>query len=388
MKLPDHVARQSRTLLPLIFACLYAGTAHADDGLLMHGFADVGSAWSGSDDPNRQRGFNVGNIDFYLTPKFGDVRSLVELVFEVDGAGGIATDLERVQVGLPTGDRSVLWIGRFHTPYGHWHTGFHHGAQLQTSINRPRFLDFEDKGGMLPSHAVGVWWNGNQPNGDGRIHYNAYLANGDQIATAPDAKTLSFNAAGDENNGKLIGGSMAYELNSGLEIGVHAYHDTVNTYLNGDISTLINRNQVGMAGAFLDYDDDTWEIMAEWYHFANKTEKLAASAPGSEGSHGSDLWFAQTGYRFNNWLGFARVEQARLDANDAYFNSMDSGQPYQRAALGLRYNWNLKTALKMELTHTREAPNDQLDTTSGVGSVTGGKKINYTRLQLQAAISF
>lgn len=384
--LTPRVCKHSLHLM-LIFFCI--GTAHAEnEGLPLRGFADVGAAQSIGSDPNRQRGFNVGNIDFYLTPKFENVRGLIELVFEVDGEGGLATDLERVQIGAPTGDRSVLWFGRWHTPFGRWHTGFHHGAQIQTSINRPRFLDFEDKGGMLPSHSLGLWWTGNHPRGEDHINYSAYIANGNQIATSADEKLLSFNAAGDNNNGKLIGASLAYQWVSSLEIGLHAYRDTVETYLNGDTSELVNRNAVMMAGSFLSYDANDWEIMVEWYHFANDTQKLAAGAPGREGDHDSDLWFAQAGRLFQKWMPYLRIEQARLDANDAYFNSMDSGQPYKREAAGLRYNWNTRTAFKLELTRTHDEPIDQLDTSAGVGTVAAGDKVSYTRLQWQASINF
>jgi hypothetical protein len=42
-----------------------------DSGLAMHGFADVGA---GSRNPfdAELKGFNIGNLDFYLTPRLGD----------------------------------------------------------------------------------------------------------------------------------------------------------------------------------------------------------------------------------------------------------------------------------------------------------------------------
>lgn len=373
---------------PLAFTLLYVGAAQAEvGGVPLHGFADVGAAHASGGDPNLLRGFSVGNIDIYLAPQLGELRSLIELVFEVDAEGGIATDLERVQIGLPTGDRSVLWMGRFHTPYGHWNTAFHHGAQLQTSINRPRFLDFEDKGGMLPSHAVGIWWTGNKPIANDRINYNLYLANGDHIATSTESKVLSFNAARDDDNGKLVGGSLAYQR-SDVEIGVHAYHDIVETYLHGDKDTRINRSVVIMAGGFLNYETDKWDVAFEWYHFSNETQHIALGAPGAEGSHDSNLWFAQVGRHLESWTPFVRIEQARIDSDDTYFSSMDSGQPYVRKAAGLNYTWNAHTAFKMELSHTQEKPNDHLDTRVGINTQSAGANLSYWRLQLQAAVSF
>src|SRR5215831_9203348 len=59
--------------------------ARGDEGLPLHGFLDVGGAYQSNGGP---RGFNVGNLDFYLAPRIGDrIRGLVELTFEVDSTG-------------------------------------------------------------------------------------------------------------------------------------------------------------------------------------------------------------------------------------------------------------------------------------------------------------
>jgi len=130
------------------------------DGVPLHGFADAGFA-AHSRNSSDPKGFNVGSLDFYLTPQFdNNIKGLVEIIFETTSTGEVATDLERLQMGYTFSDNATLWGGRFHTPYGYWNTGFHHGAQIQTAILRPRFLDFEDKGGILPAHMVGLWLGG------------------------------------------------------------------------------------------------------------------------------------------------------------------------------------------------------------------------------------
>ncbi|HLA33442.1 MAG TPA: hypothetical protein VJ001_01095, partial [Rhodocyclaceae bacterium] len=149
-----------------------------DAGLPIHGFADVGLGRSSEDNlvaGRQRRGFNVGSFDLYMTPQFGDrVKTLIELIFEVND-GELATDLERLQIGYAFNDAATVWLGRFHTPYGYWNTAFHHGAQIQTSVSRPVFLDFEDKGGILPSHTTGVWLNGGLPLGPGKLGYDGYI---------------------------------------------------------------------------------------------------------------------------------------------------------------------------------------------------------------------
>ncbi|MFI4930768.1 MAG: hypothetical protein ACHP83_11050, partial [Burkholderiales bacterium] len=90
-----------------------ANRPEPDRGLAVHGFADVGFAAASK---SRTSGFNVGALDFYLTPSFGDrVKSLFELNFEVDSEGHVAVDVERMQVGYTLTESSTLWAGRFHT---------------------------------------------------------------------------------------------------------------------------------------------------------------------------------------------------------------------------------------------------------------------------------
>ena len=131
-----------------------AGKSQGDRGIPVHGFADVGfgkaSAGAGI---NHANGFAIGTLSFYLAPQFTDrTKALIELAFEGDSAEGvIATDLERLQFGYTLSDAATLWLGRFHTPFGYWNTAYHHGTQIQTSALRPRFIDFEDKGGIVPT---------------------------------------------------------------------------------------------------------------------------------------------------------------------------------------------------------------------------------------------
>src|SRR5206468_11134940 len=168
-----------------------------DLGIPLHGFADVGYV-TGIPVPGRRAGFALGNVDLYMTPEIGPrVRSLIELVFEYgpDGAG-VATDLERLQFGYVFSDAATLWVGRYHTPYGYWNAAFHHGAQIQLAASRPRFIDFEDRGGILPAHGVGLLASGGTRTGSGRLQYDAYVANGDSIQD----HVLDMNAYGDDNS--------------------------------------------------------------------------------------------------------------------------------------------------------------------------------------------
>lgn len=326
----------------------------AEDGLPLHGFADVGMFRSGENNAvygRGNKGFMVGSLDLYLTPQFGDrVKALVETVIEVDRDGSAVVDLERVQAGYTFSDALTAWIGRFHTPYGYWNTAFHHGAQIQTSILRPRFLDFEDKGGILPAHTVGGWLTGVLDAGPVRVGYDAYAGNAPHIeGAAPSAPSLlrmgelNMKAAGSGSHRTSSGFNAWFtpKSQSSLRLGVHGLRANVADDLGND-------TRVGMLGAYGVWIDDDWEVLGEYYHFQNR------DLSGGTGRRGSNAWYLQAGYNFGLATPFARLERTRLDQNDNYFASQLSGRSYDRLALGMRYELNQKSALKFELNRTRQ----------------------------------
>ena len=317
------------------------------EGVAVHGFADVGYEYSSMPRADgRRAGFTLGNLDFFLTPNFGRVKMLAELNFEVDEGGGLATDLERLQIGYVFNDAFTLWAGRFHTPYGYWNTAFHHGAQIQ-AVTRPRFVDFEDKGGILPAHTVGLWANGRVKAGDGRWQYDAYIGNGSRITGG----VLDFNAHRDDNTNKGVGGNVGYQFGGaldGLLVGGHALREEVDTY--DDLGTAVARTRMAFGGGYFYYDNGAWEGIGEYYRFRNKD-----LAPGGS-TYASWAAFLQVGRTFNEiWTPYYRWERAVLDPNDPYFASQESGRSYLRHVLGVRYALNTNTALKFEANRTREA---------------------------------
>lgn len=317
-----------------------------DDGTALHGFADVGLRRSGENNAvygRGSKGFNLGSFDLYLAPKFGtNVRSLIELAFEVDNSGAVATDLERLQVGYAFNDALTAWIGRFHTPYGYWNTAFHHGAQIQTSVLRPRFLDFEDKGGILPAHATGAWATGVFDLGSAKLGYDAYVANSQHIDRTE--RVLDMKMAGDAKF-RAMGGFNAWyspKSLSALRLGAHGLRGTIEDDLTGNLSRL---NMLGGYGVFI---DDEWEILTEYYHFDN------SNLSGGTGKHRSSAWYAQLGYNLGQFTPYGRLEKTNLNQADNYFAQQANGRSYNRSVIGLRYDVDPKSALKLELNRTNK----------------------------------
>jgi len=351
-------------------------SSNGETGLPMHGFADVQAAWSTKRDPNRLRGFNAGTLDLYLTPQFGErVRSLIEVAVEYEPTGEGVIDMERLQVGYIASDSLTMWLGRFHTPFGLWNTAFHHGANLQTSISRPRFIDFEDKGGIIPAHSVGVWGSGKHALGDGKITYDAYLSNGPSIRHAE----LDFNPFTDDDGGKMVGGNIGYQPHgelSGLSVGVHGFTSVVNAFTEG--GTSIGRSRLRMAGGYLGYDERDWEVFAEFYRFANTNLADGIRRP-------SKAWFVHAGRTYGNLTPYLRFERASLDPGDLFFVAQDVGRSYDRTVLGARYALDARSSLKLEWSRTSEPAMTQIDGNGLLVPFLGG---TYRRLGLQYSIAF
>lgn len=320
-------------------------------GIPLHGFADIGAGRSGQANAYQTgpRGFTVGSFSLYLTPELGDrVKSLIELVIEVDRNGEAAVDLERMQIGYTFSDALTLWGGRFHTPYGIWNTAFHHGQQIQTSLSRPRFLEFEDRGGILPAHTVGLWATGTLPAGSARLNYDLYAGNAPRIgidATLPaPGGTLEPKAGGANHHSTLLGLRAEFAPRGaldGLKLGLHGLRATVS-----DDSVALNQTRLLAYGPYASYTNDQWEILSEVYKFRNR------DLSGGTGSHGSNAWYVQAGYNTGRVTPYIRAERASLNALDNYFAFQNSGHSYHAAALGLRFDLTGTSALKFELGRT------------------------------------
>jgi hypothetical protein len=311
-------------------------------GIPLRGFADVGY---GQRTGTIRKGFNLGSLDFYLAPSFGGgFRGLAELIFETGSQGGLATDLERLQVGYDVNDLLTLWVGRFHTPYGYWNNAFHHGAQIQTSILRPRFIAFEDNGGVLPAHSVGIWGTGKTDIAIGKLTYNGYVANSQTIELQNGAGSgvLSPNTGGTPNGRATLGGSLGIRFDGalkGLETGAHWLRSTID-----DDAAVINRTRVSMFGGYLVYDEGDWEIIGETYQFRNRSAGKSFTSNAS---------FLQVGRVVGTFTIFGRAEKARLDQADPYFQQQESGRSYSRVSSGIKFDLTPSAALKFEFLRHR-----------------------------------
>jgi len=318
-----------------------SASSSADRGLAIHGFADVGVGNHNVYTPDRH-GATVGSIDFYLAPQLGErVKGLVEMNVEVEhDTGSVGIDLERTQLGYQFSEAATLWLGRFHTPYGYYNTAFHHGLQILTALRRPQFLAFEDQGGIMPPHTTGLWLTGLAREGEARVQYDLFVGNGQHVV----AGSLNAEPAGSFSRQVVFGGRLGLRPGgawSDLQIGLSAFSGRIDA---DDVA--LGETRVNIGGLYAFYDSDRWENQFEMYFFRNQ------SLHNGTGTHHSTAGFAQLGYRAGLFTPYLRYEHTALDQSDVYFASQTYGTSYHREALGLRFDLNLKTALKAELAQT------------------------------------
>ena len=314
-----------------------------DTGLPIHGFADVGAGDHNPFNPGL-KGFNVGNLDFYLTPRLGErTLALFELNFEVATNGSVGVDLERAQIGYQFSDQATVWLGRFHTPYGFINTALHHGAWISDALRRPKFVQFEDHGGSLPAHTVGAWLTGSDRAGSGKLLYDLYAGNGQEIVGG----VVDMRNAGNTHGSPIVGGRLGYQFGSGpvdgLTLGLHSLSSRID-----DDQIPVDVTRVNMYGGYAVYDTDRWEHIAELYFFNDR------DLTGGSGSRRSEAGFLQVGYRAPWGIPYARYERASFKQGDQYFLQQSTGNSYYRTAIGVRFDIDLKSALKFELANTRD----------------------------------
>jgi hypothetical protein len=129
--------------------------------------------------PGSHPSFALGTLSFLIT---GELEkhfvSTAEFAFEYDDVTNqVGIDIERLHVGY-LGEHFFIYAGRVHTAFGYWNNAYHHGKWLQPNMERPRWVAFEDEGGILPVHSVGLSAGTVIDAGPGQLRLTASVSNG------------------------------------------------------------------------------------------------------------------------------------------------------------------------------------------------------------------
>jgi hypothetical protein len=306
----------------------------AADRFNFHGYADADFQ---RDVNGNAKNFELGEIDLFGTERLSPhLTALMELVFETDDeqlAAQVSVNVERLLLQYRGNDFFNVDLGSFRTALGYYSTAYLRGAWLQTAISRPKMFTFEDDGGILPLHAVGVSINGRVPSGDVNLHYVLEVGSSRNYGnTAGFASDPSFNRA---INLAIYSQPRGVP---GLELGFSTYHDLF------------------APAAGLDLQRSVWMVHFVYVRgrveFLNEGLRLGLEAIKGSGSGVGLGFYSQIAYRVApSWKPYGRVE---------YLNAYGTGQistaiarlyePWKTVYTGgIRYELSDNVALKWEV---------------------------------------
>ena len=307
--------------------------------LSINGFADIqyDANWGHLDEGGNQdtNNYALGDLDLFLASQIAEKLSfLAENVFEFEEDGSVNVDVERLLLKYDYADWLRAAAGRGHTALGYWNHHFHHGSWMQTTVERPLLFAFEDEGGILPVHFVGLELSGNLDLGGSSLFYSAALANG-----RGDITDFVQNVE-DQNQSKAFT-SMVTLHPTGVEelgFGASAYIDRIprNPGQPG-------RDEVideGIFGGHFNYTEYPWELLVEGqaiHHDSDAGDQWDAGA------------YAQIAYVVDRLKPYYRFDWLKINPNDPYYQGIPGVEDTRQHTLGLRIDWTTFTATKVEL---------------------------------------
>jgi hypothetical protein len=303
--------------------------------LQMRGYADI--RYSASNLPGSTNSFTLGQFNLFINSKLSDKFSVLsEVVTEADSATNqFGIELERLLLNYHYSDNFNVGFGRYHTSIGYYNTAYHHSAWMQTTVDRPFLFAFEDGGGILPIHNVGVTASGAIASGSLGLHYVAELGNG--RATRTEFGQNPVQNVHDENNGKSFNFALFARPESvrGLQFGASGYHDHL-TPLNGP-----NVDEV-ILSAHAVYIRPSFE-------FLNEAILIRHSPDNGLSTVNAPAFYSQISRRWGAYRPYFRYEYVNVPDRDLIFPDVHR---LNGPVLGLRYDWGEFTAFKIQYGRT------------------------------------
>ena len=291
--------------------------------------------------------FVLGPLDLLLTGRSGNLMALSEIALETGDDGAIGIDLERGFVGWHAETFSID-AGRTHTELGYWNNAFHHGRWLQMPVDRPRAVLFEDEGGILPIHSIGVTGRWRVLTGEHQVELMAAIGNGRGVIV----DNLQLDR--DDNLFKSLllkieaKGFGAREL----RVGLSGFYDRIAPEPATDAAGGATRPALPdqtitelISNAYLAYRGSDLTVIAEAFDILHT----------ATGGHWNTFdGFGLVAYRFGTLVPYATFEVRSGDIAQDPFFFPDPTAPsailgkFEEATAGLRWDLNTWSALKIE----------------------------------------
>lgn len=298
-------------------------------------FGDVNYATKDRD--RQHHSFSLGDFDLYGTANYEKINFLAELLIEFEGQEA-GLDMERLWIGYSFSDLLTLRAGRHHTSLGYWSRTYHHGKQLFVTVERPFVIAFEDDGGVIPMHIVGLEAEGRISTEAMKLKYELQLGNGPGITST---STLKPNNASDDNPSKqwivrLSGTPTALpEFTFGFSGTAYKITPPTNT---------IDEKIIGLD---VSYTRGEMELLGEYFRLWNSDKR-------------ANLGYAQAAYNIPKYsiTPYVRCELMDVQDGDPYMNALGGRKDRIQDIAGVRYDINDRSSVKVQVRRDKEKSSD------------------------------
>lgn len=280
--------------------------------------------------------FQFGEFDLFMTSELSNsISFLSEVVLGTDASNFWGIDIERAQLTYKASDFFQLSGGRMHTAIGYYNTAYHHGTWFQTATGRPYMYLFEDSGGILPVHIVGLEAAGLLP-GSGKLnaHWIFQVGNGESslFIGQPIVAQPVQNFLSDKNHKAFdLAGYIKPDWARGLQIGVSYYNDE-------RVPAGVPHVKNTIAGAYLIYNTPRWE-------FLNEFQVQRDHSVGSAVTYNTPLGYTQISHKFGPYRPYFRWQEVNVPVNDPLYGTVGR---YESPSWGLRMDFTGYAALKVQ----------------------------------------
>jgi hypothetical protein len=280
--------------------------------------------------------FQAGEFDLFFTSKLSDRLSfLAEVVLGPDTTNEFNVDIERYQLTYQANRYFSVSAGRFHTSIGYYNTAYHHGNWFSTAEGRPIMYLFEDSGGILPVHMVGVTFTGEVPHTEKLgLHWIAEVGNGLSSNSAAEESVQNFYS---DRNYKAtnLAAYIRPDFLSGLQIGGSWYHDGLNPVGLPEVRQNIE-------SGYIVYFSPVWEFM-------NEAVLLSNHVMGTPEPFRSPMAYTQLARKFGRiYKPYFRYQYVRDSVKDPV--NLLKGT-YYGPSIGLRIDFADYAAFKLQFNH-------------------------------------
>jgi len=312
--------------------------------LRIRGFGDI--SLHGDTRKGDTTSFSLGQLDLFVTSDVSDKFKFIgEIVFEGGPSNfyGVpegerntfGVDVERYLLQYSHNDYFNLSVGRGHTAIGYYNTAYHHSSWLQTTTGRPFLFDFEDHGGILPIHMVGVSASGQIPSGSLGLHYVAEVGNGRASRTPLEEEPVQ-NEIDDQNHKAYNLALFARpEAIRGFQAGFSIYRDVLAPTSAPRVAETI------LAGHAI--------LIRPKFEWLNEAVLDRHATMGSTAVFNTPGFYTQLSRQFGSYRPYFRYQYVNAANDEPVFPDVAL---QHGPSLGLRFDASESAALKFQYDYT------------------------------------